>query len=100
MVVGVSGVGKIIFLRLILGVVNGWWEECFRLMIGEIEVFKNVKVFVMIFGEFELSFGIESIFEYVYRKIGDFNVVVEVFNRVGLSDVVFYRVKYLEFSMG
>lgn len=100
-VVGASGAGKTTLLRLILGgAANGWWEERFRPTTGEIEVPKNVKVSVMIPGEFEPSFGTESILEHVYRKIGDLNAAVEVLNRAGLSDAVLYRAKYSELSTG
>lgn len=42
----------------------------------------------------------ESIWEHVYRKIGDLNAAVEVLNRSGLSDAVLYRVKFSELSTG
>lgn len=99
-VVGASGAGKTTLLRLILGAANGWWEERFRPTTGEIEVPENVRVSVMIPGEFEPSFGTESILEHVYRKIGDLNAAVEVLNQAGLSDAVLYRAKYSELSTG
>ncbi|MDV3103529.1 ATP-binding cassette domain-containing protein [Thermococcus waiotapuensis] len=99
-VVGASGAGKTTLLRLILGSVNGWWEERFRPTGGEIEVSANARVSVMIPGEFEPSFGSESILEHVYRKIKDLNAAVEVLNRAGLSDAVLYRAKYSELSTG
>ncbi|WP_048151302.1 GNAT family N-acetyltransferase [Palaeococcus ferrophilus] len=99
-VVGASGAGKTTLLRLILGAANGWWEERFRPTTGEIEVPRNVKVSVMIPGEFEPEFGSESILEHIYRKISDLNAAVEVLNRAGLSDAVLYRAKYSELSTG
>ncbi|MDI3474800.1 MAG: uncharacterized protein PWQ95_528 [Thermococcaceae archaeon] len=99
-VVGASGAGKTTLLRLILGAANGWWEERVRPTTGEIEVPDNVKVSVMIPGEFEPSFGTESILEHVYRKTGDLNAAVEVLNRAGLSDAVLYRANYSELSTG
>jgi ABC-type ATPase with predicted acetyltransferase domain len=99
-VVGASGAGKTTLLRLILGAAKGWWEERFRPTTGKIEVPRNVKVSVMIPGEFEPGFGTESILEHVYRKIGDLNAAVEVLNRAGLSDAVLYRAKYSELSTG
>ena len=99
-VVGASGAGKTTLLRLILGSANGWWEERFRPTSGEIEVPGNVKVAVMIPGEFEPTFGSESILEHVYRKIRDLNAAVEVLNRAGLSDAVLYRARYSELSTG
>ncbi|ASA77429.1 GNAT family N-acetyltransferase [Thermococcus sp. 5-4] len=99
-VVGASGAGKTTLLRLILGAANGWWEERFRPTGGEIEVPENVKVSVLIPGEFEPNFGSESILEHVYRKIRDINAAVEILNRAGLSDAVLYRAKFSELSTG
>ncbi|NJE75873.1 GNAT family N-acetyltransferase [Thermococcus sp. ES12] len=99
-VVGASGAGKTTLLRLILGSANGWWEERFRPTEGKIEMPKNVKVSVMIPGEFEPGFGSESILEHVYRKIKDINAAVEILNRAGLSDAVLYRARYSELSTG
>ena len=99
-VVGASGAGKTTLLRLILGSANGWWEERFRPTSGEIEIPDNVRVSAMIPGEFEPSFGSESILEHVYRKIRDLNAAVEILNRAGLSDAVLYRAKYTELSTG
>ncbi|WP_457752145.1 ATP-binding cassette domain-containing protein [Thermococcus sp.] len=99
-VVGASGAGKTTLLRLILGSANGWWEEKFRPTEGEIKVPENTKVAVMIPGEFEPSFGSESILEHICRKIGDLSAAVEILNRAGLSDAVLYRAKYSELSTG
>lgn len=99
-VVGASGAGKTTLLRLILGAAKGYWEEKYRPTSGEIEVPENIKVSVMIPGEFEPEFGSESILEYVYRKIKDLNAAVEVLNRSGLSDAVLYRAKFSELSTG
>ncbi|NJF26210.1 ATP-binding cassette domain-containing protein, partial [Thermococcus sp. Bubb.Bath] len=87
-------------LRLILGAAKGYWEEKYRPSEGEISVPENVKVSVLIPGEFEPSFGSESILEHVYRKIRDLNAAVEVLNRAGLSDAVLYRAKFGELSTG
>ncbi|NJE46588.1 GNAT family N-acetyltransferase [Thermococcus sp. GR7] len=99
-VVGASGAGKTTLLRLILGAAKGYWEEKYRPSEGEISVPENVKVSVLIPGEFEPSFGSESILEHVYRKIRDLNAAVEVLNRAGLSDAVLYRAKFGELSTG
>ncbi|HIP89108.1 MAG TPA: ATP-binding cassette domain-containing protein, partial [Thermococcus paralvinellae] len=99
-VVGASGSGKTTLLRLILGAAKGYWEEKYRPTGGEIEVPENVRVSVMIPGEFEPEFGSESILEHVYRKIKDLNAAVEVLNRSGLSDAVLYRAKFSELSTG
>ncbi|NJE06103.1 GNAT family N-acetyltransferase [Thermococcus sp. M36] len=99
-VVGASGAGKTTLLRLILGAANRWWEEKYRPTSGEIAVPDNVRAAVMIPGEFEPSFGSESILEHVYRKLKDLNAAVEVLNRTGLSDAVLYRARYSELSTG
>ncbi|WP_297064500.1 ATP-binding cassette domain-containing protein [Thermococcus sp.] len=99
-VVGASGAGKTTLLRLVLGAAKGWWEERFRPTSGEIVVPDNARVSVMIPGEFEPSFGSESILEHIYRKIMDLNAAVEILNRAGLSDAVLYRAKYTELSTG
>ncbi|WP_048058186.1 GNAT family N-acetyltransferase [Pyrococcus yayanosii] len=99
-VVGASGAGKTTLLRLILGAAKGYWEEKYRPTSGEVKVPRNVRVSVLIPGEFEPSFGSESILEHVYRKIKDLNAAVEVLNRAGLSDAVLYRARFSELSTG
>ncbi len=98
--IGASGAGKTTFLRLLLGRILNAEDERFQVTEGEIYVPSNIKVATLIPGEFEPSFGDESILEHIYKKVGSESMAVEILNRCGLSDAVLYRAKFYELSTG
>ena len=99
-IVGASGAGKTVFLRLIVGVAVNMKEERYVPISGTIKVLLNVKVSSLIPNEFEPEFGEESILENLYKKTGDEQLAVEILNKAGLSDAILYRAKFAELSTG
>ncbi len=99
--IGASGAGKTTFLRLIVGRVLGLGDERFKVNDGNIYIPENVKIAVLIPGEFEPTFKKEkSIIEHIYEKTEDEKKAVEILNRCGLSDAVLYRARFFELSTG